>query len=311
MAFDTESRRPGPSTEEPLVSIGEAALERMPALGLIFEQAAAAFGRSLAQYTDSPAALSFESLEALRAADLPAMFAPTMAVLVFHAYGLEADLLVSLDENLQELALEAMLGSNLAEHGPKRQRTRIEDRLLVFFAEKLLAELATAAASLTTISFERSFLAEETPCAALGPKASVAILAHFHFQTQLGDGALQIVAPRSAFDPFREALSHLPGSDSKARDEQWTEYLYANVVRTEIRVDVRMEAPGYTLQDVAHMRPGDVLRLPVSPTSLIRASSEERTLFWCSLGQKDGHYTVRLEAFPDERQSFIERVLGV
>ncbi len=53
------------------------------------------------------------------------------------------------------------------------------------------------------------------------------------------------------------------------------------------------------------------MKLPITPTSLLRVESEGRTLFWCALGQKDGSYTVRIEEFCDERQEFIQDLLGV
>ncbi|PPD45587.1 MAG: hypothetical protein CTY15_04185 [Methylocystis sp.] len=304
-----DASRPG--QEEPLVSIGEAALERMPALGLIFEQTAAAFNRSLARYADAPGALSFEDLEALRAGDLIDRIGPQAVILVFRAHGLDSDFAVAADWAFCELALDMILGASVSDSARWRSLTRIEDNLIAFVVERLLEEFSFAAATLTAISFTRNRTAEESGFAAIGPRASVAILARLEFQSLGGKGTLAIAAPRSAFDPFREALSRLPGAASEARDEKWAENLYAHVVRTEVRVDVKIEANGFTLGDIARMNVGDVLRLPIAPTSLMRLSSDGRTLFWCSLGQKDGRYTVRIEEFSDERQSFIENVLGV
>lgn len=311
MDVDAGARPPRGGGEEPLVSIGEAALERMPALGLLFEETASAFVRDFARDVDAAPVMVFEALEAMRASDLTAVFDPSTAVLAFRSHGLDALFAVALDAKLQNMALDALLGSSVLEIAPERRRTRIEDRLLSHFCETLLAAFASAAASLTEISFLRAPEAEEDPFRFLGPKGAVAIVARFSVQLLNGEGAVAIIAARSAFDPFREKLSRLPGVDSKGQDERWSDDLYAHVVQTDVRVDVKIEARGFLLGEIAQLRTGDVLRLPVAPTSLIRVASEGRTLFWCSLGQKDGRYTVRIEEFSDERQSFIENVLGV
>jgi flagellar motor switch protein FliM len=71
-----------------------------------------------------------------------------------------------------------------------------------------------------------------------------------------------------------------------------------------------MEKRGLTLDDVAKFEVGQVITLPTTLSSLIRLESADETLFWCTLGQKDGLYTVRIEDFVDDKQEFIQKILG-
>lgn len=295
--------------EEPLVSVGEAALDRMPALHQIFEKAAAAFTRTLGDYSEVTAALSLDGLEARRIVDIAD--APSSRVFVYEALGLDAKLAACVDEGCRALAFEMLLGSNVVEWEPGRPSSALEDRIVGFAVEKLLAALSSALEPLAPVAFERAPLIEEAGVGALGQKSAVTILARLTLRSLEHAGEITLILPRAALDPFRAALSRLPGADGQANDQRWSENLYHNIVRADVKVEVRIEARAFTLGDVAQLEIGDVLRLPIAPTDPIRVVSEGRTLFWCTLGQKDGNYTVRLEEFSDERQSFIENILGV
>jgi flagellar motor switch protein FliM len=174
-----------------------------------------------------------------------------------------------------------------------------------------LTHVSDAFSAVAQIAFERDTLSEEGGFTGIAPKGTVTVVTRLSLQYREHFGKLVIALPRVALDPFRTVLARSPGADGQANDEKWSENLYDNIVRTEVTADVKIEARGFTLGDIARLEVGDVLRLAIAPTSPIRIVSEGRTLFWCTLGQKDGFYTVRLEEFSDERESFIENILGV
>lgn len=299
--------------DEPLISIGEASLDRMPALTLIFEETAANFTRALEEFTNIPVALSLEDLDAKRVGDLQQHCEGLSTILVYDANGLSAKFAVAVDSGFRDMAVEMLLGSGVVERSDKADRaaSRVEARLVNFAVNRLLNRLAAALAPVAEVQFEQDMLASEAGYGAVGQRGAVAIACRFRLKSLEHEGLVAIVLPRAALDPYRTALSRFPGAEGVARDERWSENLYDNIVRTEVAVNVKIEARGFTLEDIANLEVGDVLRLPIAPTSPIRIESEGRTLFWCTLGQKDGHYTVRLEDFSDERQSFIENILGV
>lgn len=306
----TKREQPSGGGEEPLVLIGEATLDRMPGLSLLVEETAAAFSRFLGEYADG-AVLSIDGLEALRVGDLTDRYGGVGRTLVYRGVGLDARAALAIDEGFRSLAFELMLGSSIVEPIAERPLTRIEDSILGFAAQKLFDALAGAFATLATVSFEPDLGAEEAGFFSLGPKAAVAVLVRMGLQYREHAGLAFLAVPRAALDPFRSALARPPDADGQATDEKWSVDLYDNIVRTEVTAEVKIEARGFTLGDIARLEVGDVMRLPIAPTSPIRVVSEGRTLFWCTLGQKDGKYTVRLEEFSDERESYIENILGV
>ncbi len=302
--------RAEPGFDEPLVLIGEATLDRMPGLALIFEEAAANFSTFLASYGEG-LALAVESLSALRIGELAETYASFGKAFAFRAGPAEPRAVFAVDADFRGLVFELLLGSSVVETPAERSPTRIEDSVLGFAALNFFHAFAEAFSSLARWSFERDREAEEAAFFALGPKAAVAVVLKVNLQYREHYGQAIFALPRTALDPFRSALARLPEGEGRANDEKWSVDLYDNIVRTEVTAEVKLEAHGFTLADIARFEIGDVLRLPISPTSPIRVVSEGRTLFWCTLGQKDGKYTVRLEEFSDERESHIENILGV
>jgi flagellar motor switch protein FliM len=297
--------------DEPLVSIGEATIDRMPGLIAIFEEASTKFTRFLNQYGEGAVALALEGMGAARVGDLAEKNSDFGRILVFRAAGLGSKMAVAVDEGFRSLTFELLLGSSIVERASNRPLTRIEDRIINFTVMRMLSNVADAFSAVAQVDFERDALAEEGGFSGVAPKGTVAVLVRLSLQYREHFGKMLVALPRAALDPYRTILSRLPGAEGQANDEKWSENLYDNIVRTEVTADVKIEARGFTLGDIARLEVGDVLRLAIAPTSPIRVVSEGRTLFWCTLGQKDGYYTVRLEEFSDERESFIENILGV
>lgn len=296
--------------EDPHVLVGDATVDRMPGLTVIFEQTGESFGRFLTRYAEG-VLVSVENFQGCRLLDLTEGPESLGKVYAFRSQENDFRVAVGVDSGFRNLVFELLLGSGVLEAPEDRPPTRIEDRVIAHAVLKLVSGFADAFLSLALLHFEREPSLEGAGFLALGARTTV--VAYVKMKMQYGDESGQVVfaLPRSALDPFRALLSRHPGADGNASDEKWSEKLYNSVVQTEVKAEVRIEARGFTLGDVARFEVGDILRLPIAPTDPIRVFAEGRTLFWCTLGQKDGMYTVRLEEFSDQRESYIENILGV
>ncbi len=299
--------------KEPLISLGEGALDRMPTLHLVYEDAAARFSRDFCAMTGAKAVLTFERLEAKRLSDLIKPDAGFDYIGIYDARGLGCRSAIGVDAGFIDLVVEMLLGSGVNEPPPETPRplTRLVTRLTDMAIAKILNGVANACTPLTVVDFEVCETHSESGFAALGQRSAIALVATFRLSALERESVVVFAAPRAAFDPYRAVLARLPGAEGFERDMRWAEDLYDHVVQTEVKVDVRIDARGFTLSDIASLEVGDLVRLPIAPDSPIRVESEGRVLFWCTLGQKDGYFTIRLEDVSDERRSFIENVLGL
>lgn len=296
--------------EENPVLVGDATIDRMPGLTVIFTQTGENFARFMTRYVEG-ALVAVGNFQGCRLVDLGDKLDPSGNIYVFRCFDNDFRVAISVDNIFRGLVFELLLGSGVIEAAEDRPPTRIEDKIIGYVVTKLVSGLAEAFSSLVQLHFERESSLEGAGAFALGTRATV--VAYVKMTLSYGDhkGQIVLALPRSALDPFRTALSRPPTADGNASDEKWAEKLYNSVVRTEVKAEVRIEARGFTLGDIARLEVGDVLKLPIAPTDPIRVVADDRTLFWCTLGQKDGMYTVRLEEFSDSRESYIENMLGV
>ena len=298
---------------EPLISLGEGSLDRMPTLHFLYEEAATRFTRVFSALTGSNVTLAFERMEARRVADLVKPEESFFHLGVYDARGLGARGVVGVDATFSDVAVEMLLGSGVIDPPQETPRplSKLVARLTDLAIEKILEGVAGAFEPLAAIDFAANPSQAEFGFAALGQRSAVALVAFFKLSAYEREGVVAFALPRAAYDPHRTALARLPGAEGFARDMRWAKNLYEHVVQTEVKVDVRIDARGFTLGDIASLEVGDLLRLPNAPDNPIRVESEGRALFWCTLGQKDGFFTIRLEDVSDDRRSFIENVLGL
>lgn len=296
--------------DEPLVRVGDGAIDRMPGLPSIFDDLAHRFGQFIRGYADGVSA-DVTEFGAIRLADFDTRFEAFGRLYAFRAIASEFRVAVIVDGVFRSLFFEFLLGSGVLEVEPDRPATRLEDRIAAHGATILVNHFSQAFSPLGNLSFIRNLEAEAEGSLSLGAKNAVIVYVRIGVKAGLHDAELIFAVPRSALDPFKMALANLRDAGTRAIDAKWSEKLYSNLIRTEVRADVRIEARSFTLGDIARLEVGDVLRLPIAPTDPIRVVAEDRTLFWCTLGQKDGLYTVRLEDFSNEKESHIENILGV
>lgn len=296
--------------EEPLVRVGDGAIDRMPGISAIFEDVGIRFEKYLQGYGDG-IAIKVDQLQVMRLNDFESRYSTFGKLYAFRSTESDFRFSVIVDGVFRGLLFEMLLGSGVFEIVPDRPPTRLEERIIGYGASLLVEHFSQAFMSLGRLDFVRDPASEEQGVMFLGARNAVVLYSNMSFSFGSHKANLLLAAPRSALDPYKQLLSRLPGAEGRAVDEKWSEKLYSNLVKTEVRADVRIEARGFTLGDVARIEVGDILRLPIAPTDPIRVVAENRTLFWCTLGQKDGLYTVRLEEFSDDKESRVETILGV
>jgi flagellar motor switch protein FliM len=189
--------------------------------------------------------------------------------------------------------------------------TKVETRAADFAINSLADSLADAFSKIVEVSFAYDGARNSIDWTPLGRKGSIIVVCKCRFKSH-GQGAdAFFLIPRAALDPFREILGRDPNSKGMTKNSAWTSKLHDQVVQTSVTISAVMERSDFTLDDVARLEVGQVIALPVSPEGVIPLKCGERRLFGCTLGQKDGYYTVRIEEFVNERQDFLENVLGL
>lgn len=296
--------------QERLLASAVLSVDRFPMLQVVFERMAISFSDTIRQMSAAPIYFFVKGVTAERIGDLKS---PSYALgAAYHAAELDLKILVGADRKSIFLLTEALFGSDGSEPAYEEDRglTNVEDRVAQFAFDHLTKALRSSFSSVADVSFDLKRAESKLDFATIGRKNSFAVTCRCHLQAFDRESELFIVIPQSALNPFRDALSRNLSGEGPLHDPRWAKQMQDRVTQTEVTVHAVMEKRDFTLNDVACLEVGQVIRLPISPTSLIKLESENQALFWCTLGQKDGFYTIRIEDFVDENQEFIDDVLG-
>jgi flagellar motor switch protein FliM len=305
-------QRSGSPARAPLVANGVASVGRLPVLRGIFEDTATRFARATLEPTGADAEFLAKDILAIRIGDTKDI-GESYAVATFYlAPELRSKVVVGISLDLALMLIDLLFGANASFPFHRRDRalTKVESRAAEFATNALIESFQAALSKIVAVSFKPEVAEPELDWLSLAGKGSAVVVCKFHLQTAGRQGEALIAVPRIALDPFNEALSRTPNANGNVEDEAWARKLRGQVVKASVKVSAVMEKRGLTLGDVARFQVGQVIGLPLSPSSLIPLKNGQRPLFNCELGQKDGFYTVRIEEKIDAEQEFIKGIMG-
>lgn len=298
---------------ERLLAGGGFSLDRLPSIRAVFEDMASGFEDTIRRLSDPSAKFFVDEVVAGRTNDIFDSH-DRCALTAVYSGGAdpEAKILAGIDHEFVFSLVEALFGADGSEApwDEERSLTNIEVRVGQFAFARLSKALQASFSSVAGVSLEMEPVASKFDFAVLGRKNGPAMTCRCKLAIAGREGDVFLVIPQPVLEPFREPLSRDPSIEAPLLDPQWAKRMQSRVTLTEVSVHAVMEKRDLTLGDVARFEVGQIIDLPISPTSLIKLECERQALFWCALGQKDGLYTIRIEDFVDQDQEFIDDVLG-
>jgi flagellar motor switch protein FliM len=121
-------------------------------------------------------------------------------------------------------------------------------------------------------------------------------------------GEILVAVPSAALSALQKPLSRVPPKDALRPDPGWTRQIEKEVNRASVTlVAVLDERPG-TLGEITQFQVGEIIELKASPQSRVRVECNGDRLMWCDLGKSGGVYTLRVDAFVDREQEFIDEI---
>jgi flagellar motor switch protein FliM len=144
---------------------------------------------------------------------------------------------------------------------------------------------------------------------AVAHRTTFAVIAEISLRVLERGGKMYVVIPQGALNPIKESLARDISNELPMPDPRWARQIQNEVGRTEVVVQGVIEERNFTLADIANLQVGQVLRLQATADSRVKLECNSQALFWCQMGQGDGHYTLRVEGCVDEEQEFIDDIL--
>lgn len=298
--------------QERLLAGAGLSVDRLPALQSVFENMTAHFTESLRKSADAPIEFIADAVSSGRANEILSSLSRCALSAAFRAAEVDSCLVIGVDRQFIYLIVELLFGSDGSEiaDDPERSLSKVETRLGHYALEWLAEALRSSFSTTAGISLAMERVEGKLDLAASCRRSGIVFMCTSKLRVFGRESDVFIAIPQAALEPFKGALSRVPSKEASRQDPIWARQLKTRVTHTEVTVRAIMEKRDLTLQDIARFEVGQVVTLPVSPTGLIKLECERQALFWCTLGQKDSAYTIRIEDFIDKNEEFIEDVLG-
>jgi flagellar motor switch protein FliM len=293
---------------------GLSRIEQYPMLvtmmGAFCESAAAAF----ANIAGAPK-IQLDELSARRAQDSMAIEAQTGLYFPVRSEALAGQLVFCFGQDLIfNLTDSALGGSGQARPAFDRRPTPIETRIATMFAEAMVGalQLAFAKAEIEAdLTIETpTHLAQTVPLL----KENVPVVAASVSIAFGPIGALGLILiPQSVLGPYRDKLARTPVEAPpprrRAADPGWSEQIQQELSRTTVSITTILEERTLTLDEIVHLKVGQVLELTATATSRVRMESDNVPLFWCDLGRQGTALALRVQGPIDRDQEFFDELV--
>ncbi|WP_354346652.1 FliM/FliN family flagellar motor switch protein [Phyllobacterium ifriqiyense] len=121
-------------------------------------------------------------------------------------------------------------------------------------------------------------------------------------------GHVSILLPRSAFRPMQDAIARLLRQPAHHLDPSWAKKLRLEVSRAHIEVEAYLQQGSMTLEQLALLRPGQILHLPKDAIDQVRLRSGDQALYKCRLGKAGSVFTVRITDPVNEEEDLLDEL---
>ncbi len=297
---------------ERLLDAGGMSVERMPLLHVIFDRMLTQCSESLRSLCSSPAIFTLKSTRSDRMGEILAAFEGRVVVAIFQAATWDSRIIVGCDHSFLFSMIEALFGGEGNEPWTKEDRSlsNIEMRVAQAIFDRVAKSMQASFAAVveTTLKFET--LETRMDFAVIAPRNTFAIITTIGLQILDRVGEMFVVLPQPALNAIRQNLTHDAAKDVVTRDPRWVRQMQNEITKSEVTVRGVIEEYQFTLADIAALKVGQIMHLQATTRTRVKLECNSQALFWCQLGQAEGHYTLRVDEVVDKEQEFMDDILA-
>lgn len=132
----------------------------------------------------------------------------------------------------------------------------------------------------------------------------------FGLSVKSAKAELVFAIPEEALATHRRALSAPLPQTPKDRDESWANAIRSSFVESDMRVDALLAKMEVSLAEVAALRVGKTIPLPLGPAGQITLVCESQPLFRAHMGRSQDSYVARIDERIHPEEDFIDGILS-
>ncbi|ATU95902.1 hypothetical protein BLM14_29705 (plasmid) [Phyllobacterium zundukense] len=309
MDVETEQKRPDVLAESILRAAGMS-VDDLKSLEAVFRDLAASFGAKVAAQTDVAVGAEFVRIESLEKDEIADTLHRSGLVGMVPVAKWGSRLLLIADRSFVDCGIEALFGSGASHEtgAASRPLTTVD----LGIARQIFADV--------TASLDHMFAGGNEPLFQIGDLVEAAHLApNTITETRMiccaitlkaagRSGQILILLPRSSFRPMQDAIARLLRQPAHHSDPAWAKKLRLEVSRAHIDIEAYLQQGSMTLEQIALLKPGQVLHLPKDAIDQVRLRSGKQSLYKCRLGKAGSAFTVRITDPINEEEDLLDEL---
>ena len=287
-----------------ILNSGMVSSERLPMLEVVFDRLVRMMSTSLRNFTSDNVEVTLDSIDSLRFGDyLNALPLPTMLG-VFKAEEWDNLGLISIDSSLIYSTVDVLLGGRRGTAAMRvegRPFTTIERNLVERMVHVVLADLSSAFAPLSPVTFRFDRLETNPRFATISRPGNAVVLARLRIDMEDRGGRLEVLIPYATLEPIRELLLQMfMGEKSGVGGSIWETHLAEELWKTDIELTAVLDEMTMTLGKVFDFKVGSQLQLNAVPDSVIEVRCGDIPMFKGKMGRKGETIAVRINERHDK-----------
>lgn len=309
MDIETEQKRPDVLAESILRAAGMS-VDDLKSLEAVFRDLASSLGARVAAQTDVPVSAEFVGIESLEKDDITDALQRSGLVCIAPVAKWGSRLLLIGDRRFVDCGIEALFGSGASQETGAATRPLTSVDLGI--ARQIFADVTASLDHMFAGGGDSLFqIGELVEAAHLAPTTITEtrmIACTIVLKAAGRSGQIQLLLPRSSFRPMQDAIARLLRQPAHHSDPAWAKKLRLEVSRARIDIEAYLHQGSMTLEQIALLKPGQVLQLPKEAIDQVRLRSGRQPLYKCRLGKTGSAFTVRITDPINEEEDLLDEL---
>jgi flagellar motor switch protein FliM len=307
----TETTKPDVLAESILRAAGMS-VNDLKSLGHVFKDAANTFSARMKELTPVAVETEVSGMESVERAQVETLLAREGVIAPVHVDPWGSVIHMVADRAFVFSGLEALFGAgaNFDTFETPRALTSVERKV----ARELFIHMGAALDHVFAGAEQRIFRVGE-PVQTYGFDLdefdqSRLFACAFTIRAAGKTGTVRLLMPRTCHRPMQEAIAGLLRKPSAHSDPAWARKMRIEVSRAKIAIEAYIQQGTMTLNEIARLQPGQVLKLPKDAIEQVRLRSGGQALFKCTLGKTGANFTVRIGDPVNQEEDLIDELVA-
>jgi flagellar motor switch protein FliM len=286
-------------------------VERLHVLKGVLERLVTTCAERFREYCNVPSSFFVNQIETGNSWDVLESYEDSIAA-IYYSREWDAKVVLGLDRRFIFSLTDAAFGGDgsMPPFESDRPFTSLECRLARSVFNIVIPEFEDLLQPITSVTFDFEKLETKLDFQILGQTDIPVVVIQILFQILDNGGRMFMIIPQSALYPIRKLLERSRALEGHHVDPDWQKRMQDGIASANMVLHGTLEAPTMTLDAIAALEPGQIIRLEADTKSLIALECQDERLFLCKLAQSKKHFALVVEQQVDKHKEFVTDLIS-